>query len=121
MANPLCHFEFLTNDPEKCKAFYSKVFDWEFQTPPGHPHYTLIATGSEPGGGMMKKPDECPAPTVGIYIAVDNVEETLAKVTGAGGRVVMPKTPIPGVGAIAVFIDPENIGIGILQPERSSG
>ncbi len=115
MGNPLCHFEFLTNDPDKCKAFYSKVFDWEYQGAPGSDEYTLINTGSEPGGGMMKRPDPCPMPMVGVYFLVDDIDETLAKVTEAGGNVVMPKMEIPNIGWIAVFVDPENIGIGIFQ------
>jgi len=115
MGNPLCHFEFLTNDPDKSKAFYSKVFDWEYEGTPGSDEYTLINTGAEPGGGMMKRPDQCPMPTVGVYFLVDSIDETLAKVTEAGGNVVMPKMEIPNIGWIAVFVDPENIGIGIFQ------
>jgi len=117
MPNPLCHFEFQTNDPEKCKAFYSKIFDWTFETPPGHEDYTLIQTGEGPGGGMMKRPEQCPAPMLGIYIQVDDIDETLAKVTEAGGNVVVPKMPIPNVGSMAVFVDPEGIGVGIFQPQ----
>ena len=30
MPNPLCHFEFMTNDPVKCKKFYGEIFDWKF-------------------------------------------------------------------------------------------
>ena len=55
MGNPLCHFEFLSNDTEKCEAFYSKVFDWEFKTPPGHEDYTLIDTGTEPETRLLSR------------------------------------------------------------------
>jgi len=117
MPNPLCHFELMTDDPEKCKAFYSKVFDWQFNAAPGHDDYTLIDTGKEPGGGLMKRPDNCPVPMAGIYFQVDDVEATLAKVTEAGGQVVVPKTPVPGVGCFAVFVDSEHIGIGVFQEQ----
>ncbi len=119
MANPLCHFEFLTDDPRKCKEFYSKVFDWTFDSAPNSPDYVMINTGQEPGGGLMKRPEGCPAPTVGIYFLVDDIDATLAKVTEAGGKIVMPKRPIEGIGACAVFVDTENIGIGLFQTKEA--
>ena len=47
MANPLCHFEVMTSDPERAKAFYGSVLAWRFddQSMPG---YTLVNTGAEP-------------------------------------------------------------------------
>jgi hypothetical protein len=115
MPNVLCHFEIQTDDPDRCKAFYSSVFDWKFEATPGHPDYTMINTGAKPDGGMMKRPPNCPTPMLGVYILVDDIEQTLAKVMQGGGRVVVPKTPIPGFGAFAIFLDPENIPVGIFQ------
>ena len=34
MANPFIHVELNTADPEKVKAFYSQVFDWQFEEMP---------------------------------------------------------------------------------------
>ncbi len=114
MGAPLCHFEFMTDKPEECKAFYARVFDWKFDDS-SMPGYTLVKTGSEPGGGLMERPPEAPGVSLNLYFQVDDIEATLATVSETGGKVVVPKTPIPNVGAYAFFLDPEGIGVGIFQ------
>ncbi len=115
MPSPLSHFELMTNNPETCKAFYGKVFDWQFddKTMPG---YSLVNTGGEPSGGVFKKPETAPGVCVNVYFHVDDINSTLAKVGEHGGTVLVPKTAIPGVGHFAMFSDPEGIPIGIMQP-----
>ncbi|MGB2984730.1 MAG: VOC family protein [Phycisphaerae bacterium] len=115
MGNRLCHFELMTNDPEKCKAFYGAVFDWKFdeQSMPG---YTLINTGTDPGGGVFPKPPEAPGVCMSVYFQVDDIDATLRTVTEHGGKIIVPKTAIPSVGHFAMFTDPEGIASGILQP-----
>ncbi len=115
MPNPLCHFELMTNDPQKCKDFYGKIFDWQFddQSMPG---YTLINAGAEPTGGIFPKPPEAPVVCANLYFSVDDIEALVAKVTELGGSIIVPKTPIPGVGYFAMFADPEGIVVGVMQP-----
>ena len=108
MGRPLCHFEFMSNDPDKCKQFYGDVLDWEFddQAMPG---YTLINTGGEPGGGLMKRPDQVPNPCMYVYFLVADIPATLEKVKTSGGAVYQGETEIPNVGWFAVAADPEGI------------
>lgn len=54
---------------------------------------------------------------VTIYVAVDDLEATLAKAKDLGGTSIVPPTPIPGVGAFAMFQDREGNAIGLLRPE----
>lgn len=114
MANPLCHFELMTAEPEKCKAFYGKVFDWKFDDA-SMPGYTLVDTGAEPTGAVFKKPAQAPGVCVNVYFQVGDIDGTLKKVTGNGGQVLVPKTEIPGTGHFAMFTDPEGIVVGIMQ------
>jgi predicted enzyme related to lactoylglutathione lyase len=51
-----------------------------------------------------------------VYFKVDDIVKTLAASTKHGGKVLVPKTPIPGVGHFAMFTDPEGIVLGIMQP-----
>jgi hypothetical protein len=106
----------MPTDDKKAKEFYGRVFDWEFETSPGPIEYTTIDTGKEPKGGMMKKPDEAPMPGLMAYFFVQSVEETLQKVSEAGGKTVVPKTEIgPDAGSFAVFADPDGIPVGIYE------
>ena len=113
--NPVWHFEIMATEPERAKAFYGKVFDWEFETWPGPMEYVNIKTGKAPEGGLMKKPEQAPMPALNVYFLVDSVDETLAKAEGAGGRVVVPKMEIPTIGFHACFLDPDGICICLFE------
>lgn len=116
MPNPLCHFELMTDEPERCKAFYGAVFDWQFDDA-SMPGYTLVATGAEPSGGVFKRPEEVQGVCLNVYFQVDDIDATLNKVAENRGKVLVPKTEIPGVGHFAMFTDPEGIPIGLLEPK----
>jgi predicted enzyme related to lactoylglutathione lyase len=118
MANHVCYFEFMVGDVAKARAFYDKIFDWKFSQPPGMSGYTMIDTGKEPMGGMMKKPDQAPAPGLSIYFYVDSIDETLKKAQAAGARPGMPKTEIPNMGWWAFFFDPDGICVMIYESAK---
>ncbi|MFC1768626.1 VOC family protein [Nanoarchaeota archaeon] len=118
------HFDLPAEDPEKLKEFYEKVFEWKFDKwndPSGQMEYWLITTGKdEPGidGGMAKRksPDEQIANTIGV----PNVDEYITKVQENGGTILMPKMPIPGVGWIASFKDPQGNKHMIMQDDKDA-
>lgn len=118
------HFDLPAEDPEKLKEFYEKVFDWKFEKwddPSGQMEYWLIKTGeNEPGidGGMGKRksPDEQIANT----ISVPNVDEYVKKIEENGGKVILQKMPIPGVGWIASFLDPQGNKHMIMQDDKEA-
>jgi predicted enzyme related to lactoylglutathione lyase len=116
MGNPIVHFELMVGDPAKAKAFYSSIFDWEWDES-SFPGYTAIKTGTEPGGGMMAKPEMAPMCALNTYFGVEDVEATLAKAIAAGATVIAPKTPIPGIGHWAMFADPDGIPVAVFQME----
>lgn len=113
MANPLLHWELMVGDVDKAKAFYGRVFGWQFDET--DLEYTMIQTGSTPGGGMMKKPETAPTPALNTYFAVDDIDRTLGVVVETGGTVLVPRTEIPGIGWFAMFADPDEIPVGIFQ------
>ena len=56
MANPFVHVELGVESPEESKAFYSKLFAWEFDVMPSPVgDYTTIKVGEGVGGGIFKK------------------------------------------------------------------
>jgi len=114
MPNALCHFEFLTGDAARCKAFYGAVFGWKFDDA-SMPGYTLVETGHEPSGGILHDPLEN-SPCINVYFKVENIERILENARTNGGKVLVEKSPIPGIGHFAMFSDPDGIVIGIMQP-----
>jgi predicted enzyme related to lactoylglutathione lyase len=116
--NSLCHFEFMTSDPEKTKDFYGKVFNWTFQSWEGPVKYELIKTGAAPEGGLMEKPEQAPHPALNVYFLVDDVEATLETAKQAGGTVIVPKMEIPAVGFRGMFMDPDGIPVGVFEESK---
>ena len=116
------HFEIPVDDPERATKFYTKVFGWKIKKWEGPMDYWLVTTGdkSAPGidGAIMQRSEM--ASTVVNSIDVPSVDDFIKKVTKNGGKVVTPKTPIPGVGYFAYCKDTEGNMFGILQPDMSA-
>ncbi len=128
MADTIVHFEIPADDPEALKSFYGSVFGWQFKSI-GHPgmpggEYIAISTRDEAGsygidGGMYKKtiPNDQPR----NYISVASLSDTVAKVKETGGTVVIERMVVPGVGYIAIVLDPEGNDTGVIQPDANAG
>jgi predicted enzyme related to lactoylglutathione lyase len=111
--NPtIVHFEIPADDVERARKFYSTLFGWKIEKPEGEMDYWMISTSgdnsdkSSLGGGMMKRKD--PHQPNLNYIGVPSIDEYSKKVKELGGKVVMPKTEVPGYGLFAVCSDTEN-------------
>ncbi len=111
------HFEIPTSDPEKAIAFYTKVFGWKIEKWDGPVNYWLITTGeeNEPGinGGLAEKTETMQVTT--NTISVPSYEDAVKKVAEAGGKVLMPRMTVPGVGYMTYCKDPEGNVFGIMQ------
>jgi predicted enzyme related to lactoylglutathione lyase len=111
------HFEILADKPEEISRFYQEVLGWKIETWPGPVKYWLVTTGpkDKPGidGGIMHR--EFPQAVINT-VAVDSIDQVLAKVQAAGGRVVQGPGEIPGIGTHAYCADPEGNLFGVLQP-----
>lgn len=115
MANPIVHWELIVGDLDKAKEFYTNVFGWSVEGLPAFPDYPMVDTGKEPGGAMMAKPESAPSCTLNVYFGVDSVEQTLARAVTAGGTLLVPETPIEGMGEWGMFADPDGIPIGVFH------
>ena len=119
------HFEIPFDDKKRAMKFYGDAFDWKL-TDMAEMNYVMAETTpvgekqrpKEPGainGGLFLRPKEAPNPVV--YVGVGSVDQALKKVQAAGGKVVTPKTPIPGMGAFARVTDTEGNVVGLFGPE----
>jgi len=120
-SNRVVHFEIPANQPEALTKFYSEVFGWKFQKAsfPGA-EYWLCDTGSDaPGinGAVMKRQD--PRQPWMNYVDIASVDATLEKATKFGAKVALPKTVMPGIGALAAIIDPEGNVCGLWEQIKS--
>jgi predicted enzyme related to lactoylglutathione lyase len=115
------HFEIPADNPDRAVKFYSQIFGWKFDKWPGPQDYWLITTGKEePGinGGMLRRPH--PGAGTVNTIGVVSLDETLQQVLAAGGKTVMPRTPIPNVGYLAYCQDTEGNTFGLMQADPAA-
>jgi len=115
------HFEIHADDPERAVKFYEKVFDWKISKWQGPVDYWLVTTGEpdKPGinGAIMRRTDHG---TTYNTIDVPSVDESTKMIEKAGGKVVMPKTAVPGVGYMAYCADTEGNVFGIMEENPSA-
>lgn len=113
--HPIVHVEFSTLDREASGKFYSELFGWNIQQMP-EMNYATFETGEGVGGGLNPVQDDYPAGTVAIYVHTDDIEATLGKAEALGGKSIVPKSEIPGMGWFAFFEDPSGNKIGLYTP-----
>jgi predicted enzyme related to lactoylglutathione lyase len=121
MGRPVVHFELWTKNQQRLSAFYETVFDWRIREIP-ELAYRQIETGGGSGidGGMMT-PQEGPWPgNMAFYVDVEDLAATGARIRAAGGTVLVERQEIPGLGAIALFEDPDGRVLGLWQRLRDA-
>ena len=113
--------ELMTRDVERAKKFYAETMGWTFepmQTPDGGT-YWVAKMGDEPVCGIfdISSPEFGPVPESWMaYIAVDDVDARAAKAVATGAKIMKPAFDVPGVGRIAILMEPGGAGIGWMTP-----
>ncbi|MGH7714025.1 MAG: VOC family protein, partial [Gemmatimonadaceae bacterium] len=113
-------YDLMTKDQEKAIDFYSEVVGWKTEDWPNAPtRYAMWkpATGKTIGGSVQLPADQqVPQHWIG-YIAMPNVDDSIAAATKLGATVVSPPQDIPTVGRSAVLADPQGAVFAIFTPE----
>jgi len=121
MSDRVVHFEIPSDHPEKSITFFTDVFGWKFQQFGDQP-YWIVMTGEEtvPGinGAIMKKRD--PQQPIVNSIQVENIDDAIKKIEAAGGKIVVPKMTVPGVGWLAYFTDPDQNIHGLWHTDKNA-
>jgi len=126
MDHTIVHFEIPAENPENLRRFYSKLFGWKIEKTEGM-EYWLIETVPvdekgmpiRPGvnGGMMKKesPDQRPV----NYIQIESVDTYSKRVEELGGKIIVPKQEVPGMGYFALALDPDGNVFGLWEEKAA--
>lgn len=121
MNKRVVHFEIPCNNPESTIEFFQNVFGWKFEQF-GKEQYWMAISGDEksPGinGAIMKKRD--PAQPIVNTIGVENLDEAIKQIENNGGKTVVPRMPVPSVGWLAYFTDPDGNIHGIWQEDNTA-
>jgi predicted enzyme related to lactoylglutathione lyase len=116
MPNPITHLEISAHDHVAAAEWYRSLFGWKIQSFPEMNYSTADPGDGATGIGFNPVTEEQPAGTVVAYIQCEDIEETLARISEAGGDVMMEPLGIPGVGRMAQFVDPSGNRMAVLEP-----
>ena len=116
-ATAITWFEIPAQDLERAVWFYESVLQQELRRQTMGPSAMAVFPYQDPGvgGALTHAPNlKPPADGSGIYLRTQRLDETLERVTRAGGRVVLDKTALPdGMGAFAHIVDCEGNRVGL--------
>jgi predicted enzyme related to lactoylglutathione lyase len=120
-----CWVDAAQPDPEAATGFYSGLFGWEFESvmpadSPGEYFIGRLRGGDVAAVGSI--PEGMPHMAMwNTYVWVDSADDTVAKVTDAGGSVLMEPFDVMEFGRMAVFSDPEGAVFSAWQAKEHRG
>lgn len=112
--------ELYTRDTDAAAEFYTSLFGWSVaKTLSGDGgEYNLFSIGDRPAAGMMAIREEWGPmpPNWSIYLAVADLDASLAKLQSLGGQQISPAMAVEGVGRFAFTCDPQGAYSTIIEP-----
>jgi predicted enzyme related to lactoylglutathione lyase len=124
-AGVTCWIDLEVDDLDAAQQFYGGLFDWTFTTatPPGVPPYLIAQLDGEDAAGLGGPPPQRDRALNrwNTYVAVDDLESSLAEVESAGGRVVDPVEQAGEGGWNATVADPAGIELRLWKAKRRLG
>jgi len=118
-SRPFVHVEIPATDRRKIAEFYSEMFGWQFQHMDER-NYSMFESGNV-SGGLPPVDDELNKPgSVTVYIDSSDIDADLKKIESLGGKTLLPKTEIPGMGHYAVFSDPTGNRLALFSESQQS-
>ncbi len=126
-AGDFCWVELGTSNAADAKRFYGSLFGWaamdlsmgEMGT------YTMLMRQELPLGAMYQLMEaqlqQGIPPHWMLYVAVDSVDDSVARVAELGGKVLMGAHEVPGAGRMAVLVDPAGAVFAIWEAKGHIG
>jgi predicted enzyme related to lactoylglutathione lyase len=116
---PIVHFEIPADDPAALVDFYAQVFGWKIRKIPA-PGFDYWACGAGEGEGITGAITKRSFAGQGItnYLTVDDIDGFLGEVVKHGGKVLVPRSPVDGMGWYALAADPQGNPIGFWQKDN---
>ncbi len=117
-----CWVDLMVPDQQAALDFYRDLFGWEGE--PGGPEtggYAVCTFKGLPVAGIGPTMDPATPTVWTTYLATDDADATMAKITKAGGQVMMPPMDVMDLGRMFVGVDPTGAAFGVWQHKEFIG
>jgi predicted enzyme related to lactoylglutathione lyase len=111
--------DLLTKDVAGARRFYGELLGWRFEdTKRGDRPYVIARAGAAPVAGIVDVSGIADAGTQWLsYMAVANVDTTVALFQSGGGKVLVQPRDLP-LARVAIVADPQGAPLGLAQMRR---
>ena len=116
----ICYVEIPATDIAASAAFYQRAFGWTTRTRKDGSVAFDDGVGEVSGSWVVGRPPSSGPASVLIYIMVDDIEETIAKIVDAGGEITQP-VGVDAPEITARFRDPVGNIFGLYQMPPARG
>lgn len=115
-----CWVDVSSDNASASAGFYSGLFGWDAMEVPDGGGYTMFLQDGKTVAAAAVNQSGGPA-SWSTYIATADAEATTAKITSAGGSVILDVMDIFDAGRMAFALDPQGVPFGIWQPGTHTG
>ena len=119
MAGEIVHLEIPSRSFERSASFYAKLFGWQTdgQQAGGHLRFEIPGAGAPTTASLVRSAlAQATGPLP--FIAVDDVDETLAEAERQGGRVLARRVPLAGHSQYGLLADVDGNVIAVVAAAR---
>ncbi len=114
--------DLMPSDPAAARSFYEDLFGWEVEVQgEDMGHYGMARVRGKAVAGIGGAPQPGMPLAWTTYLATDDVDASAARITEAGGTVMMPPMDISDQGRMAIALDPGGAAFGLWQAGRHHG
>ena len=113
MAGEIVHIEIPSGDFARSSAFYGKLFGWKTDGVQSGGHLLFDLPGGVRGSWIREALAQAPGPVP--FVAVADVEGTLAEAERQGGRVLVRRLQLANRGFFGLIADRDGNVIGVLD------
>jgi predicted enzyme related to lactoylglutathione lyase len=119
-----CWAELATTDTAAARAFYRDLLGWDFRDPEAS-LYTIVRVQGQQAGGIYALTAEQKGQGVPphwlVYFSVTNADQSAAKATALGGKIVAGPSAVEDLGRMAMLEDPTGAKFCIWQASALAG
>jgi uncharacterized protein len=113
MSTDIAHFAINADDPEASLRFYEALFGWRFTE--AYPGFWRTTDAGPAIGAIQARRTFARDAGLEVTFAVDDADAAAAIAERHGGRILMPKSTIPGVGDLVFLADPSGNVTGAMR------
>ncbi len=117
-----CWVDAQLDDLDKGQEFYAALFGWTFETSDDERYggYRVASLDGRTVAGIGPKPGPMPS-AWSTYVAVDDADAAAARITEAGGQLMMPAFDVGSMGRMTFATDPNGAAFGVWQQQEHRG